>query len=328
VSIDPDVTGRILLALLATVLLLVAAPARAQPSDDELAERRKEAQALADEAFDLLQQSRFEEAGKLFRKADKRFHSPVFMVFAAEAEEKQGHLLEAHRLLKAISEEELADYAPDAFRSAKAQAVERLAALGPRIPRVSVTLAGDDEGATFTLDERELLRVELDAPILVDPGEHVLAARPRTGAMIERRFSVTEGETANVELELGEAPTGEGPKEEDSMRYWVPGIAFGVGAAALVVGIATGAAFIDQAGDLDERCEAFGGPLGDPNRCPPEAEEDADDVKVLGNVSTAFFVIAGAGAVAGTLLLILWPSEEESAALRIGPTSVGFELSF
>jgi tetratricopeptide (TPR) repeat protein len=310
------------------LLFLLAPSALAQ--DDELSERRQQAQQLADKAFDLLQQGSYDEAAELFRKADKRFHSPVFLVFAAEAEEKRGRLLAAHELLKAIDEEDLADYAPDAFRTAKQQARERLDALTPRIPRLQVTVRGGAEGASFSLDDRELARAELDAPILVDPGDHVLTVRRADGPMIERRFSVAAGEESQLEIDLG-GDAVEEPAEEDSARYWAPGIVFGFGAGWLVVGISVGIAFVGQADDLDARCEAYGAPLGDPNKCPPEAEADADDVKVLGNVATASFVIAGASAVAGTLLLLLWPSDEEgasSAAVRVGPSRVAFEMRF
>ncbi len=60
----------------------------AMAQDDELSKRRAAAQALADNAFDLMQKGLYEDAADLFRKADERFHSPVFQLFEAEAHQK------------------------------------------------------------------------------------------------------------------------------------------------------------------------------------------------------------------------------------------------
>ena len=87
-------------ALLVAAALMTTRDGRAQ-SEEDLAARRQAAQDLADSAFDLLQKERYGAAAELFAKADKTFHSPVFVMFQAEALEKQGKWLAARRLLQA-----------------------------------------------------------------------------------------------------------------------------------------------------------------------------------------------------------------------------------
>jgi len=52
------------------------------------------------------------------------------------------------------------------------------------------------------------------------------------------------------------------------------------------------------------------------NVCPPDQEAQADDAKLLGNVSTAMFAIGGAGVALGAVFLILGATEDEQARVK------------
>jgi len=96
--------------------------------------------------------------------------------------------------------------------------------------------------------------------------------------------------------------------------------------AGLVLGAVTGGIFIGRADRLKKACE--NDLDGDPLRC-PDADE-IDDVKLLGNLSTAGWAIAGVGAAAGAVLFIAGGDEEEPTAVtwRLSPTGMSIRGRF
>jgi hypothetical protein len=136
-----------------------------------------------------------------------------------------------------------------------------------------------------------------------------------------------------VEVDLGpelsdDRPFDDRPDTDEgwwSSPYLPAGIAYGVGGAGLIMGVITGAIFVGRADDLKARCPD--------DRCAPEDEEEGDAVSTLGTVSTVGFVIAGIGAVAGTVLLFTVPGDDDEepsneAQVRVGPGGVLVQGSF
>lgn len=282
---------------------LLASPAQADP--------REEAKLLADNAYALLQQGMYDEAIELFRRADERFHSPVFVLFMAEAEDKLGHLVAAKRLLVSVRDEPLADDAPDTFRNAQREATSRLAELEPRIPRLTIVVSSP---ARVTLDGEPLR--DLDA-IEVDPGRHEIVAE-LDDAREERVVDLGEGQRVEVAFTLvAAAPPAPEPDAGIPTLVW-PVAAYGAGAAGLLMGGIAGGLFLSQRSDLIEACAP-----GDPKRCPPDRADDIDTVQTLGNVATAGWVIAAAGVAAGTVLLFVLDHDAEVAVTPTGATLRG-----
>jgi hypothetical protein len=111
------------------------------------------------------------------------------------------------------------------------------------------------------------------------------------------------------------------PPSDDPGRSWVgPGIAFGAGGAALVLGAVTGILTITK---MDEIRTVCGESL---KNCPGDYQDDIDAAKVVGHVSTAGFIAAGVGVAAGVVLLVL-PRKKAPAAvgLSVGPSFVGLK---
>lgn len=293
---------------------------------DDLKSRQDEAAELANQGFDLMQEDKLEEAIELFRKADQTFHSPVFQLFIAEAEEKRGNLAEAHKLLRAIVDEELADYAPEPFHKAQRKAKDRLEKLEQRIPKLDLTLKGLlRRDAEVELDDKRLPReiVDSTSPIAVNPGRHRVVVMAPDGRTAESEFLATVGVTAEVKVSF-EAKT----TNEKQINWLFPGIAYGLGGAALVVGIVTGGMFISRADELKSQC---------PNDiCPLELEEEGNEVSTLGTVSTVGWVVAGVGVVAGTVLVFVpigGDEDDEQAAakapaLRLGLNGISIQGRF
>jgi hypothetical protein len=306
---------------------LAALPGTAFAADGD--DAKAEAKALADAAYDKMQQGRFDEALELFRKADEAYHSPLFVVFMGDAEAKLGRLTVARDLYKRAAEETLPPDAPDSFAKAQADARDRLAKIEKRIPRLDITIAGGDASTSVAVDGHTLSPDELGGPFPVDPGRHEVVATGGTGTSVAETVEVAEGDVRDVVLELGATPVEPPDDGGGGGTGWIPvAVGYGVGGAGLIMGIAAGAVFLDELGGLRERCEALS---GDENRCAPEEAGEGDDIEVLGNVSTAGFVIAGVGAAVGTVFLVLWMTDggdesETNGDAALGLTPGGVEL--
>jgi hypothetical protein len=156
------------------------------------------------------------------------------------------------------------------------------------------------------------------------------------GAPVSGEVEATIGQIAAVLLTLGAgaapepspaAADGDAGEEPASAFPIGAGVALGIGGAALVAGIVTGVLTLSRADEIRERCQE--------NLCPPEQETVADDAKVLGNVATAMFAIAGAGVALGAVLLIVDAADQQEAhgkplrvTAEVGPTGVLLRGSF
>lgn len=324
-------------ALLVAAALTTSSDGRAQ-SEEDLASRRQAAQDLADSAFDLLQKERYAAAAELFDKADKTFHSPVFIVFQAEALEKQGKWLAARRLLQTVVDEKLADYAPDAFREAQQKASDRLAALDEKIPTITLQVVGAGPGTAVVING-EPFAGRIGDPLQVSPGRYEVEVTGVTGRVDRASIELEQGDREVAELDVSDPtrppdpvpdPSVGGDDGGEGMAPWIlPAIAYGIGGVGLIMGAAAGGVFLGKQSSLKEACENDGD--GDPQTCPPDQQGEGDSVKTLGNVATAGWVIAGIGAVAGTVLLFVPIGEQGSvvsADLHLGPGWVGLGGTF
>jgi hypothetical protein len=137
---------------------------------------------------------------------------------------------------------------------------------------------------------------------------------------VEMSFAAAEGGGGPPPPPARPGPTSHGPP------LLVPAVvAFAVSGAGVAVGAATGVASLEKVSELDQHCPTKRG-------CAPADRKLADDAKVLGNVSTGAFVVAGVGLTAG-LVLALWPSKEHpprghSFSPVLGPGYVGVEGAF
>jgi hypothetical protein len=100
-------------------------------------------------------------------------------------------------------------------------------------------------------------------------------------------------------------------------------VAFGVGGLGLGVGAVTGLLTLGKVGDLEKNC---------PGQVCSKAEESRyNSAHTLATVSTVGFVIAGLGAAAGAVLLVVRPGGDaapEQTGVLVGPGWVGARGSF
>jgi hypothetical protein len=167
-------------------------------------------------------------------------------------------------------------------------ATELAGKLEARIPKVRVTVTGVTGGdaAVVQLDGAT---VTAGAEVAVNPGKHTVVATHVGQADVRRDVDVVEGATADVALAFTAAraaPVPEKPQAPPSRGVLWAGLA--VTGAGLVLGAPTGAVALSKASEVKSRC-----PMP---HCPAEASA-IDASKLMGNLSTAGFAIAGAGAI-------------------------------
>ncbi|MCZ7684305.1 MAG: glycosyltransferase [Sandaracinaceae bacterium] len=94
----------------------------------------------------------------------------------------------------------------------RADAQQLLAALSPRIARLTLRITNLSAGDRIELDGVELPAAVVGSPVPINPGGHELTVLRRGSAIETREIEVREGGTATVELTLP-VPTGPSPEE-------------------------------------------------------------------------------------------------------------------
>jgi hypothetical protein len=313
-------------------------------------EERAAARALAQQGSEAFTAKRFSDAVDLFQRAESLIHSPVHLLYLARANAELGHLVKAQEAYIRINRETLAADAPPAFQKAVEQASAELETLRPRIASATVTITG--AGATspqLFVDEQPVAAVLVGVPIPLDPGTHhfVAKAEGMTDAVAE--LTMAEGHQGKVELTLTPGPaappgaetgtTQPPPAHEPSntgtiMRYSAYG-SFALGA----IGLGLGTVFILDSGkksdDASERfktCRALAG--GCPTSEQSEISAIDDEAASSKGIAVTGFVVGGLGVAAGVTLLLLAPSDDETASTKpqfrpwIGLGSAGVSGTF
>jgi hypothetical protein len=151
--------------------------------------------------------------------------------------------------------------------------------------------AHDLTAVTVELDGRRWVDVLDGRALPLDPGQHVLRLSS-DGANAERALFVLEGERnrrVDVDLVAPSPSTPHAPRGP-----WIVG---GVGVAALVAGgIMTGVLLHEKAVN-DAGCPG--------STCTPAGKSAAETGDALGPVTTATFVVGGAGVAAGAIWLLI-----------------------
>lgn len=307
--------------------LAFTVPASAQSPADRLAARK-----LAGEAMDLFEAGDYGTALDKFTQADELVPAPTLKLRIARSLDKLDRLLEAAEIYRAVIATELKPTDPAPYHAARKEAIPELAALLEQIPSVTVTVRGPGAAeAEVFLGGAALPRGVLGERREMDPGDYLFEARI-DGREAREDLHLERGAKARVTLELPapvtEAPSPDTPAADDTAWRVGGWAAVGVGAAALVVGAATGGVVMAREDDLVARCPD--------RRCGPEDHADAEGFNTLRTTSTAMFVVGGVAAAAGVAVLLLAPEREEPGSTEsaltlrplVGPGWFGIEGRF
>jgi tetratricopeptide (TPR) repeat protein len=147
--------------------------------------------------------------------------------------------------------------------------------------------------------------------LLLDPGEHVFVVERDGGASEISTHHFEAGTSPRLNLgvkEYRQDPPEMADEPQEAATSLTPDrtpafVAWGIGAAALLVGSGTGVAALVLANDLEERCGGM--------RCPPSEDDRITRLDRLTAITNVSFAVAGAGAASG--LLLFWLAERGAA---------------
>lgn len=193
---QPRHAGHVWIALwLGLSVWLSSSVSRAEPADPA---RTASARALFEEGVAHVDRDAWGPAAEAFRRALSLRDSQVIRYNLASALVELGKLVEASELLHMVEADAQAD------AGLKQQAAAKLAEIKPRIARIEVQCAPALPGLIVELDDAALSAAQLDVPLTVDPGEHVVRARLDGTVVDEQRAQLGAGE--NVTLSLHPRP--------------------------------------------------------------------------------------------------------------------------
>jgi hypothetical protein len=330
---------RSLTALVFTALLAPTV-ALADTSDAD----RATARTLAGEGQEALEKKDFTTAADRFARADSIIHAPTLELGLARAQVGLGKLVAAQETYNRIGREGVAAGSPPTWAVAVETARKEGEALAPRVPQVVITVKGSSS-VKVTIDDAPIPSAALGVKRPADPGKHLIRAVAEGFAPAEASVVLREGAKETVTLEL-KAPTaakppvptvvtppGPTPPPKPTGAAVVPPppppvvpagpeaprgstqktlgfVALGVGGAGLVLGAVTGGLAIGKHGDLATSCK---------NGCPTDKLDELSSYHTLGTLSTVGFIVGGAGAVAGTILLLTLPAKKPAEEPRVTP---------
>jgi hypothetical protein len=294
--------------------LALASTSLAAPSFKD----KQEAQQLAAEGKKLALKGDFKKAAKKYKKADELAPSPSYKLELARLLIELDDFIQAGEVLSAAGKDK-----PVSWQDKKAQ--KDLEALAKEVVQRTPTLAvevAEPEASKVTITVAGEQFEPADGARPFNPGSYEVVAKADGYTPFAKTIKLDEGEAETVEVSLKKgdgASASEGADETSSGGGISPAwayVSWGVGAVGLGLGSGFGIMAIQSTNDF---LLAYDCPDG---LCKnqPGAEEDLIRVKTNGNISTAGFVVAGVGVVAGTILYLVAdkggdePAEEEKKA--------------
>ena len=189
----------------------------------------------------------------------------------------------------------------------------------PKIATIRVHITGVPPGRapTVTVDGAAVPIAALNQPRAVDPGRHDLIAKVGKGAESRSSFDLDAGESKDVTLPVQAPPPEEEPPPYPQVPARPPHRSNGLQTAGLVVagvgvgvGLIAGGVALSKKGELNDNCLN--------KQCGTEEHDALDSAKTAGNVSTAFFILGGVGALVA-IYATLSPPKAPSAAAPATP---------
>jgi len=307
------------MGLFSVSIMSVAVPARSQaegneePSDAD----RAAAQVLFDEGRTLMDRQSYEEACKKFAESMRLDKAIGTQLNLGLCYEKTGRYASAW-----IHFEEARARAAKAGQENRVEVAKKYAdALAGRLSKIRIVVEEPPEGLTVERDGKEVGEPQWGIEVPIDGGSHSIVAKAPGKKPWETTIDV-EPENDRVEVvvptledapepvepvpprRLPERPP---PQGADGTPYLVGGIVAG---SLGVIGVALGATFGALA--INKKSASLDNCPEPPNGCTAEGVALRDDAFTFAHVSTATFVIGGAGIATGLLLILLAPSDDDA----------------
>ncbi|MFZ5891497.1 MAG: hypothetical protein ACOY0T_10640 [Myxococcota bacterium] len=193
---------------------------------------------------------------------------------------------------------------------------QKIKALEPRLPRLTLRVEGEAENRKVLRDGVELGSASLGVAVPVDPGAHHIELRATGHATRSVSVELAEGESKELVLELGArsaepsvagdrtpaAPSGSGTRTAG----FVVG---GVGLAGIATSLVFGALVLDRKSTVDRECAA--------NRCSAAGVEAAESGRTLSTISTIAFAAGAVGVGVGAYLILSSKPSQDSVRVTL-----------
>lgn len=292
----------------------------AEPSATE----KETARSLMDEGDRLLAKGELTPALKRYRAAHQIMGVPTTGIEVAQVQEKLGLLVEARATAIEVAHSAPSPREPAVFAEARSAAAELASRLEARIASVTIEIGPPEADTTTKIGETVVPQVALGLPYKVNPGKHVLVVTAPGYTLQEMNFEVAEGEERVLRMLLARdnsVPPGPGVEEQPpapeplaegsagdgarldtgdaasagsiQTRTWV---AFGVAAAAGLVGGGAGVYSLIQTNDAKSRCDG--------NVCPANVRDTIDGAKTMAWVANIGLGVAVLAAGYGVYTLL------------------------
>jgi hypothetical protein len=280
----------------------------------------RQAQESFEQARRDMKQGNYARARDLLVESLRHEISAGTLINLALCEEKLGHLNDALRRLREATELDDVDHQRQAL------VAKLIAALTPRIPRLTIRVEGEARGVDVALDGKELDVDSAHRDVQVDPGDHEIVARASDGHTYRFQAHVEEGETKPIALimpahrdDFARASAIEAGKVEFSPRpkasAQLGAVGIGAGGLGLAAGMVMGFMTLGRKIKVDDHCDA--------NGCDAEGRRASEEGNALGIAST-IATAAGLAAVGAGSYLVLRDGGPASAPNDASFRHVGY----
>jgi hypothetical protein len=245
-----------------------------------------------------------------------------------------GRLLEAREVLRRVSEFPQRPDEPRPFSSARQRADRLLGDIAPRIPRVTLEIAGLPDGVVpeLTWDGKHLDPSSIGGYLEADPGAHRVVGDAPGQPRVSRDVRLAEGQALQITLTFGAAtpatPSPQAPlattsapaTPRDGHQPTLLWIGLGVAVVGVAAGSVSGVRSLSLTKSAEQHCDG--------SRCSPAAQPDIDSAKTWANVSNVAFGVAAAGLTVATWQWFAHRNERRTPRVAVGVGHVALVGAF
>lgn len=311
--------------------MLASGAAWAQPTDAE----KETARSLMDDGDRLRNSQDLAGALQRYQAAHEIMKVPTTGIEVAKTQAALGQLVEARRTAIEVANLPAQDGEAQVMADARQEASDLAAQLATRIPSASIQIWPAEAQPIVVIDGVQLPPAATGLPYRTNPGEHVIQVSAPGYQAAEQRFTLQEGASSTVAVNLvPEAtavtpaappppepapPPAEQPAPAETRDFTNAYIAFSIAGAGAVLGTVTGLLSLSKASDAKKNCEG--------NSCSSEAKDDIDSSKTMATFSNIGFGVAIAAGAWGLYEALSQPAASEAPAAASGPTTkVAFDV--
>jgi hypothetical protein len=321
-----------LLSTVAAALVLAAQTTSAHAGPNEVAT----AEALFQQARQLMKAGQFSEACPKFAESQRLDPAVGTLLYLAECYEKNGQTASAWATFELAAAEGRKDNQAAREKIAKERAQQLLGRLS-RLT-IAVPAAARVVGLTIRRDDIEVGAPSWDTALPVDPGQHVVQASAPDKKPWVTAVDVGQ-DAASVVLEIpvledaapaptaavppqpvappstpvvaspAESPAGKDSTSSSGGTQRIAGLAIG-GAGVVSFGVGTVLAVVAQSKETDS--EKYCAP-DDPSRCTQQGVDILDDARGLNTTGNILLGVGGLLVVSGAVLYLTAPSASDAA---------------